>query len=199
MKNKYKLEFEIKNKRLKKIKIDIGIDYFICCSDFLSKDKGLKFLKDTTDHKKRSSRGVGNYAYLWEKKVIQKSELIMDTHPVKEGDLFLGHVILNKKDHFFILHGDDDARWYDMPPLGFFKYVTIFKKKIHSLNCNSGKLAFFSDMFIDYEGKFDDKKILYEFKVNKGKYSLYSMNIETEQFKKEYPYSGMIGALLVKD
>ena len=42
-------------------------------------------------------------------------------------------------------------------------------------------------------------KILYEFKVNKGKYSLYSMNIETEQFKKDYPYSGMIGALLVKD
>ena len=146
MKNKYKLEFEIKNKRLKKIKIDIGIDYFICCSDFLSKDKGLKFLKDTTDHKKRSSRGVGNYAYNWEKKVIQKSELIMDTHPVKEGNLFLGHVTLNKKDHFFLLHGGDDATWYDMPPLGFFKYVTIFKKKIHSLNCNSGKLAFFSDI-----------------------------------------------------
>ena len=46
---------------------------------------------------------------------------------------------------------------------------------------------------------FKNKKLLYEFKVKKGKYSLFSMNIENEEFKKDYPYSNEVGALLVKD
>ena len=197
MKNKYNFNFDLKHKRLKKFSISLGIDYFICCSNFLKKEKGLKFLKDTTDHKKRSMRGKWNYGYNWEKKVIEKSEIIMETHIEKESSVLLGYVNLNKKDHFFILHGDDDAYWHEMPPLGFFKYVTTFKHKIHSFNCNSGKINFFSDKYI--EDEFKNKKLVYEFKVNKGKYSFYSMNIENESFKKDYPYSNTVGALLVKD
>jgi len=200
MKNKYNLDFDLKHKRLKKFRISLLFDYFICCSSFLNKEKGLKFLKDTTDPKKKIyEKKIKNYGYNWGKKVIEKSEIIMDTHPVEEGDLFLGYVNLNKKDHFFLLHGDTDALWSQMPPLGFFKYVTTFKHKLHSLNCNSGKLVFFSDEFIDYDSQFKNKKLLYEFKVTKGKYSLYSMNIESESFKKDFPYSNTVGALLVKD
>jgi len=195
MKNKYNLDFDLKHKRLKKFSISLGIDYFICCSSFLKKDKGLKFLKDTTDYQKRNKKKF--YPYMWEKKVIEKSEIIMNTHIEKESSVLLGYVNLNKKDHFFILHGDDDAKWYEMPPLGFFKYVTTFKHKIHSFNCNSGKIDFFSDEYIDDE--FKNKKLVYEFKATKGKYNLYTINNETEWFKKNYPYSNTIGALLVKD
>ena len=46
---------------------------------------------------------------------------------------------------------------------------------------------------------FKNKKILHEFKVQRGKYSLYSINDESEDFKKNFPYSNTIGALLVKD
>ncbi len=84
-----------------------------------------------------------------------------------------------------------------MPPLGFFKYVTTFKHKLNSFNCNSGKIVFFSDEYIDEE--FKNKKLVYEFNVIRGKYSLYSMNIDSEEFKKKYPYSNLVGALLVKD
>ena len=58
-------------------------------------------------------------------------------------------------------------------------------------------MNFFSDKYIRDE--FKNKKLVYEFKVNKGKYSFYSMNIENESFKKDYPYSNTVGALLVKD
>ncbi len=61
MKNKYNLDFDLKHKRLKKFSISLGIDYFICCSNFLSKDKGLKFLKDTTDYEKRNKKNICSY------------------------------------------------------------------------------------------------------------------------------------------
>ena len=194
---KYDFNLSIEHKKLKKFSIDVRIDYFICCSDFLNKDKCLKFLEDTQDPKKRTNKQKQFQTYAWDKKVIEKSEIIMNTHFIDDGSIFLGHVNLNKKDHFFILHGDDDARWFSMPPLGFFKYVTTFKHKLNSFNCNSGKIVFFSDEYIDEE--FKNKKLVYEFNVIRGKYSLYSMNIDSEEFKKKYPYSNLVGALLVKD
>ena len=186
MKNKYNFDFDLKHKKLKNFKISVGFDYFFCCSSFLNKDKGIKFLNN----------GRGKY-YMWNKKIIEKSELIMNTHYNKDLSIFLGHVNLNKKDHFFILEGDEDVSWHSMPPLGYFKYVSTFKRKLNSFNCNSGKISFFSDLYIRED--FKNKKILYEFKVTRGKYSLYSINDESEEFKKNFPYSNTIGALLVKD
>ena len=196
MKNKYNLDFDIKNKRLKKFSISLDVDYFICCSSFLQKEKGLKFLNDATNISTNRGTG-GDFFYFWEKKNIEKSEILMNTHGVREGNLFLGYVNLNNKDHFFLLQGDEDVIWHEMPSLSFFKYITTFNHKVRSFNCNSGKICFFSDDFIF--DKFKDKKKLYEFKVKKGKYSLYSMNIENDQFKKDFPHSNVVGNLLVKD
>ena len=195
MKDKYSLDFDIKNKKLKKFSINLDVDYFISCSSFLKNDKGLEFLNDATNSIKRGTGG--DFFYFWEKKVLEKSEILMNTHGIREGNLFLGYVNLNNKDHFFLLQGAEDAIWGGMPPLSFFKYTTNFKHKVRSLNCNSGKICFFSDNFIFDE--FKDKKKLYEFEVKKGTYSLYSMHIENDQFKKDFPNSNVVGNLLVKD
>ena len=195
MKDKYSLDFDIKNKKLKKFSISLDVDYFIGCSSFLKNDKGLEFLNDATNSIKRGTGG--DFFYFWEKKVLEKSEILMNTHGIREGNLFLGYVNLNNKDHFFLLQGDEDAIWGGMPPLSFFKYTTKFKHKVRSLNCSSGKICFFSDNFIFDE--FKDKKKLYEFEVKKGTYSLYSMHIENDQFKKDFPNSNVVGNLLVKD
>ena len=190
MKNKYNFDSDLKNKKLKNFNISVGFEYFICCSSFLKKDKGLKFLINVNST-------IESKINLWKKKVIEKSDIIMNTHYNRELSIFLGHVNLNKKDHFFILHGDEDVSWDSMPPLGYFKYVSTFKKKFNSFNCNSGKISFFSDEYV--RSDFKNKKILHEFKVLRGKYSLYSINDESEDFKKNFPYSNTIGALLVKD
>ena len=197
MKNKYNFDFDLKHKKLKNFKISVGVDYFFCCSSFLKKNKGLKFLNDTLDPDKQSRRNPFSYMWEWDKKIIEKSEIIMNTHYNDDLSILLGQVILNKKDHFFILEGDEDVSWHSMPPLGYFKYVSTFKRKLNSFNCNSGKISFFSDLYIRED--FKNKKILYEFKVTRGKYSLYSINDESEEFKKNFPYSNTIGALLVKD
>ena len=60
-----------------------------------------------------------------------------------------------------------------------------------------GKISFFSDEYV--RSNFKNQKIRHEFKVQRGKYSLYSINDESEQFKKDFPNSNTIGALLVKD
>ena len=139
-----------------------------------------------------------NFTYLiGKKKTSGKSEIILNTNFNDDLAVFIGYANLNKKDHFFILHGDDDATWHEMPSLGFFKYVTTYKHKLKTFNCDSGKISFFSDKFVYEDLK--NKKLLHEFKVKKGKYNLFSMNIENEQFKKDFPYSNCVGALLVKD
>ena len=185
MKNKYNFDYDLKNKKLKNYNISVGFDYFFCCSSFLKKDKGIEFLINRRKH------------YTWNKKVIEKSDIIMNTHYNRELSIFLGYVNLKKKDHFFILHGDEDASWSSMPPLGYFKHVSTFKLKLNSFNCNSGKISFFSDEYV--RSNFKNQKILHEFKVQRGKYSLYSINDESEEFKKDFPNSNTIGALLVKD
>ena len=43
---KYDFNLSIEHKKLKKFSIGVRIDYFICRSDFLNKDKCLKFLED---------------------------------------------------------------------------------------------------------------------------------------------------------
>ena len=44
-----------------------------------------------------------------------------------------------------------------------------------------------------------NKKIIHEFKVKKGNYSIYSISDETEQAKKVYSVSPEVGVLLVKN
>ena len=95
MKNKYNFDYDLKNKKLKNYNISVGFDYFFCCSSFLKKDKGIKFLINRRKN------------YMWNKKIIEKSDIIMNTHYNRELSIFLGHVNLKKKDHFFILHGKE--------------------------------------------------------------------------------------------
>tara|TARA_B100000035_G_C20853585_1_gene488541 strand:+ start:182 stop:739 length:558 start_codon:yes stop_codon:yes gene_type:complete len=185
MKNKYNLDIDLTHKKLKNFEIYVGFNYFICCSSFLKKDKGLKFLDNTKG------------PYFWKKKVIDKSELIINTNYIDDLSIFLGHVILGKRDHFFILHGGDNLEYHSMPPLGFFKYVTSFKRKLNSFNCISGKISFFSDRYVSSD--FKNKKIIHEFKVKKGNYSIYSICDETEKAKKVYSVSPEVGVLLVKN
>ena len=186
MKNKYNLDIDLTHKKLKNFEISVGFDYFFCCSSFLKKDKGLKFLENR--------KGSWNF---WKKKIIDKSELITNTNYNDDLSIFLGHVILEKRDHFFILQGQDNITYHSMPPLGFFKYVTSFKRKLNSFNCISGKISFFSDRYVNSD--FKNKKIIHEFKVKKGNYSIYSICDETEQAKKVYSVSPEVGALLVKN
>jgi len=47
MKNKHNLDFDLKHKKLKNFNISVGVDYFICCSSFLNKDKELKFINNS--------------------------------------------------------------------------------------------------------------------------------------------------------
>ena len=186
MKNKYNLDIDLTHKKLKNLEISVGFDYFFCCSSFLKKDKGLKFLENR--------KGSWNF---WKKKIIDKSELITNTNYNDDLSIFLGHVILEKRDHFFILQGQDNITYHSMPPLGFFKYVTSFKRKLNSFNCISGKISFFSDRYVNSD--FKNKKIIHEFKVKKGNYSIYSICDETEQAKKVYSVSPEVGVLLVKN
>ena len=76
MKNKYNFDFDLKHKRLKKFSISLGIDYFICCSSFLKKDKGLKFLNDTLDPDKQSRRNPFSYMWEWDKKITISKYLL---------------------------------------------------------------------------------------------------------------------------
>ena len=197
MKNKYDLNFNIEHKKLKKFSISVGTEYFFCCSDFLKKKDSLNTIENIISVEKRTNEKKQFHLFNWEKKTSGKSEIVVNTNTYDDLDVFIGHVNLNKKDHFFILHGDEDAIWHEMPSLGFFKHETIYKHKLKSFYCDSGKISFFSDKFVYEDLK--NKKLLHEFKVKKGKYSLFSMNIETEQFKKDFPYSNCVGALLVKD
>jgi hypothetical protein len=192
---KYDFKLSIKHKKLKKITLGFGFNYFICCSDFLSKEKGLKFLLN--------DRGVREEHCDWDKKNIGQSDILMNTHYRADDVIFLGHVNLNKKDHFFILTGYSDGPiWMAMPHLDFFKTVATYKHKLNTLNCRSGKISFFSDRYVRDEFKIiknTKEKIFTEFSVKKGKYTLYSINIENEEFKKNYPYSSEVGALLVME
>ena len=61
----------------------------------------------------------------------------------------------------------------------------------------SGKISFFSDRYVSSD--FKNKKIIHEFKVKKGNYSIYSICDETEKAKKVYSVSPEVGVLLVKN
>ena len=184
MKNIFR--YNLKGKKFKHLDIEIGFNFYFCCSDFLKQDKGLKFIKKNHNISK----------FNWKKKTLENLDLISHTNKEEEVIIFIGHVNFDKKDHIFFLLNNDGGQWRQMPSLDFFKYLVDYKTKLNTFNCKSGKLSIFSDKFVldNFE---KSAARFYEINIKKGKYNLYSMNMN-KAAKDKYPYDH-IGALLVSN
>ena len=178
----------IKGKRFKRIDIEIGTDYYFCCSGFLNNKKIINFLKKNKPNLKIP---------FWEKRTIDNLEIFRTANFMPESVIRVGHTNIKNKDYIFFLEGDEDIQYFDMPPVAYFKHCVEYKEKINSFICESGKISIFSDKYIwdefnPMEGRFC------EIKIKKGKYNLFSINVGTG-LKKEFKNSDIIGAVLVSE